>query len=361
MKKTNNNKIILFIKWWIQGLSYLLPKGIRSLLVNTSEHINIKLDNDRHIIRHVRANDKRHVDEREFQNNDEIKKIAILTWLKDLQKDRTVTLLYNLKENEVLKKTITLPLAAKNTVRQVLGFEMDRSTPFKQEDVYFDYILHDDVDERNELQVELYVAKRDVIDSIVRTSSDWQISLDAITIEGNDIDNDINLLPLEKRTQGNPTRHYLTTILILLCCILGFSIFYMPILQQEKEIGSIETALTKYRKEVLIVQNLKNEKNILIENSQYLVKKYSSSPPAIIQLNELAKILPDNTWVSRLIIKDNEMQLQGESDNATGLIRLLESSPIFKSARFRSPTIINKNTQKERFQLIVSINDGNTS
>src|SRR5215510_5679277 len=44
-----------------------------------------------------------------------------------------------LVEQDVLGKTVTLPLAAERELDQVLGFEMDRETPFKAEEIYWNH------------------------------------------------------------------------------------------------------------------------------------------------------------------------------------------------------------------------------
>src|ERR1700757_2218233 len=44
-----------------------------------------------------------------------------------------------LAEQDVLGKTVTLPLAAERELDQVLTFEMDRETPFQAEELYWNH------------------------------------------------------------------------------------------------------------------------------------------------------------------------------------------------------------------------------
>jgi general secretion pathway protein L len=53
-----------------------------------------------------------------------------------------------LGEPDVLGKTLTLPLAAERELDQVLGFEMDRETPFKTEEIYWNHRI-EGVDRQN--------------------------------------------------------------------------------------------------------------------------------------------------------------------------------------------------------------------
>ncbi|HST01476.1 MAG TPA: hypothetical protein VLJ84_07445, partial [Usitatibacter sp.] len=44
-----------------------------------------------------------------------------------------------LKADEALLRRVTMPAATEENLRQVLSFEMDRLTPFRADEVYFDY------------------------------------------------------------------------------------------------------------------------------------------------------------------------------------------------------------------------------
>src|SRR5262249_28882279 len=63
-----------------------------------------------------------------------------------------------------LRRDLPLPAAAEDKLRQVLSFEMDRQTPFKADQVYFDYrIATRDAAAKN-LAVNLTVAPRAQLD-----------------------------------------------------------------------------------------------------------------------------------------------------------------------------------------------------
>ncbi len=68
-------------------------------------------------------------------------------------------------------------------------------------------------------------------------------------------------------------------------------------------------------------------------------------------LDDMTRIIPDDTWVNRVDFSDGEIQLQGQSGAAAGLIGLIEASPTFHNARFRSPVTQIARTSQERFHL----------
>jgi hypothetical protein len=53
--------------------------------------------------------------------------------------DGRFSILLCLANTKVLRQIITLPLAAEENLQQTLRFEIDRYTPFRADQVYFDY------------------------------------------------------------------------------------------------------------------------------------------------------------------------------------------------------------------------------
>ncbi len=60
---------------------------------------------------------------------------------------------------------------------------------------------------------------------------------------------------------------------------------------------------------------------------------------------------PDDTWLNRIDIRGNEIQIQGESSTAEMLISLVDSSPLFQNPQFRSPVTQVPRSERERFHL----------
>jgi len=56
-------------------------------------------------------------------------------------------------------------------------------------------------------------------------------------------------------------------------------------------------------------------------------------------------------YLWQLVIKNEELQIQGESSNASSLIQIVESSGRFSGAQFRSPVTQNNVSGKDKFHL----------
>ena len=56
-------------------------------------------------------------------------------------------------------------------------------------------------------------------------------------------------------------------------------------------------------------------------------------------VDEITRLLPDDTWLLELEVRGDEVQMRGETPNAAQLVGLLEASKRLHNARFRSPVI----------------------
>ena len=72
-------------------------------------------------------------------------------------------------------------------------------------------------------------------------------------------------------------------------------------------------------------------------------------------LAELTRLLPADTFLDRLTLNADTIQIQGKSDNAQGLIELMNDSGFFENASFRGPTRLDSRSRKEIFDLSASL------
>jgi hypothetical protein len=84
----------------------------------------------------------------------------------------------------------------------------------------------------------------------------------------------------------------------------------------------------------------------MTEDYNYVLGKKYGFPSQVQVLNDVTKLLPDDTWLTQLEVKSvpkgkeprRELLLRGESVNAGRLVSLLEESKVFVDAAPRSPT-----------------------
>jgi len=93
----------------------------------------------------------------------------------------------------------------------------------------------------------------------------------------------------------------------------------------------------------------------MADASRFLFEKKRSELMAVQLVDEVSKILPDHTWVTRLDVSATEMQIQGQSKASASLIALIEASPLFENVSFRSPVVQVPGTDEDRFHLSADV------
>ena len=128
----------------------------------------------------------------------------------------------------------------------------------------------------------------------------------------------------------------------------------LPLVHKRQVIRQLEPQLAEARQQAEAAQALRKKLEALRVQSHFLVEKKRGSLLVVEVLNDITHILPDDTWLNTLDIRNNEVQIRGESSGAALLIPLIESSRVLSNARFRSP--VTQNPQGgERFHLSADI------
>jgi len=84
--------------------------------------------------------------------------------------------------NKVIFKKLSLPLPTEENLKEVLGFEMDRHTPFSLEDVYFDFKIVERDEARKIIQVLLMVVKKEVVEYYLKLLQKINVKLRGIEV-----------------------------------------------------------------------------------------------------------------------------------------------------------------------------------
>jgi len=253
-----------------------------------------------------------------------------------------------LPASQVLSKTLDLPLAVEENLRQVLGFEMDRHTPFKAEQVYYDYRVLNRQKARQRLQVRLFIVPRRRLEEYLARLAEWGVQPVAVQPEQ---DAGINLLPAERRPRQSASLFTLNRLLILLAALLLLAAIALPLWFMRDVVLAIDQRLPEAQRVAYAVQALRTERDELLAEAQFLIDQKQSRPPVLAVLTELTRLLPDHTWLQSFQLNGDTLVIQGESPAASDLIALIEDSPYFQETGFRASVTKNPRTGLEGFQI----------
>jgi len=337
-----------FMDWWLHGLSYFCPQSVKRAMGLMSDQVTIEFNEENVILKRYSMSNTEPLDIRNFNKNDEGQRKSALWWLQEQQ----AKVILILPDAFLLKKSFLFPSAAQSNLKEALGFELNRRTPFTTEQAYFDYLVIGNDKTSNNLHIELVVAPCQYVDPMLELLQEWDIHLDALKPITEYRDNtSVNLLPQKYSNNTNHQTDNLSLFLATTVFLLFLAVLYLPITHQTQQLEKLEEEVHKNRKIAVEVQQLKDQKQNLIEQISFLENKHKDTLSSVELLNEVTKIIPDDTWLTRFVIKNNELQIQGESTNASALIQIFESSERFNQAQFISPVTQNVVSGKDKFHL----------
>lgn len=345
-----------FLRWWLGELSAMVPAKLRPTGLAAESLMFVRFDAADLVFSRLDSGQLRSIGNVPLQAPDAAQRQALRTALDQSGASlRDVALL--LPPASVLRKSLTLPLATEENLRQVLEFQMEEHTPFSASQVYFGHRVTARNFERGQLTVEFVAAPRSSVDEALKKLASWDASVRAVVAEetlasGPQL---LNLLPIARGQAPSLFLHGVNPWLAGLVVVLALAAMAAPALIKRQAVVQLLPWLDKGRTAAEATDTLRRELETKVDEHNFLLEKRQQLPPVIMALEELTRILPDDTWVQQLDIKGKELQIQGETASSVRLIGLFEQSAIFRDASFRSSLTKGQGSGTERYQLALQL------
>jgi general secretion pathway protein L len=346
-----------FFAWWGRQLVACLPARWRALVEERSESLLIDLRADEMIVWRESAEHAREYG-RIARSLPVEAQSAEFQRLRAAIDDPGVRTVLCIPPERVLQRNLTLPAAAEDSLRQVLAFEMDRQTPFKADQIYFDSrVIGRDASGRN-LQVELVLLPRAQLDQEIGALPPGAAGLDAVdawrAAPGGERRR-INLLPAERRANRRDMRLPLNLGLAALAVILLIVNMDESLTNRAAAVEAMRAEVEKSNTEARQVAALRKTLADSVAGANFLSDKKRNNPLTVALLDDISRRLPEDTFLERLQIENGEAQLQGQSKEAAKLISLLGSSTCLGDPRLQGQIQPDARTGKERFQITADV------
>lgn len=268
-----------------------------------------------------------------------------------------------LAHDEALVRRVTMPAATEENLRQVLSFEMDRLTPFRAEEVYFDYRVHARDAAGGTLSVMLAVARRDVVDAGVEALRALGLSVQGVTVRddaGGGSAAALDLLPTEQRGERETGRDRMLkrvlagTVLLLLLGALGY-----PIYRKREAVIALMPQVGRAQVEASSTDTIARELERQVADYNFLLNRKHGSHSVLAYVEDVSRLLPDNTWVQQFDLKQTgktrEVQITGETVSSSRLIEILEQSQLLQNANPRGTVTRGTLPNTERFMIAAEV------
>jgi len=240
-----------------------------------------------------------------------------------------------LDERDVLGKTVSLPLAAEREIDQVLAFEMDRETPFKAEELYWNHRVAA-VDRQNgRLSVRLVLVPKADLGPLLAVLDQAGIQPGrAEIVDGQDAG---ACLPLDGNGHAHRRTNRLMRPAAACCAALGLAAVVIPFIRQEMALTALEQEIALDRTAVAEADNLRREIDRLSGSADFVEHERDKVGRPLAVLAAATSILPDDTYLTEVELRQRKVTLTGRSAGAARLIGPLAADETFRNPGFAAP------------------------
>jgi len=257
--------------------------------------------------------------------------------------------------DSLLRRSISLPAAALENLQAVLGFELDRQTPFKADQVYFDSrVLRQDAGAK-QVHVELLVVPKQTLDSTLGKLGGIAASLSAVDVlDASGQRLGVNLLPAERRASLPRTQPLIQAALLVASLVLVLFGLGQVVDNRVEAVEQMQAEVETQRERARVVSALRKQLDDAAAAANFLAIQKQTQASMVLLLNELTRILPDDTFLERLSVSGSQVSITGFSSQATRLIGQLQDSPMLRDAALNGAIQPDPRVARDRLTITAS-------
>lgn len=341
-----------FLAWWLGELTACVPQRLRRLLRRDSSVLVV-----------APGVDCVHFSVRRDERIRRIGQIPMSTASRQALADlfggtppRFSEIVVKVPADSVLRRSLRLPLAAAENLREVLAFQMERYTPFKASEVAYDCrVTATDIASRK-ITVDLAILPRTTFEQAATIAASFGLAAHRIGIvDGPEQDRSFHFRPYENSSDPQGTRRRLIPALTVAAAIVAIAASCLPLYFDHRALAAYEARLPEARTAALQAETLKERLAAAMDLSRVPFDRKAQAPTTTSLLADITDRLPDDTWLTQLQIREGTLTLSGVSSASAPLIAQLEASPFLAQVRFGSPVTSDPDVGGERFNIMAQV------
>src|SRR6516225_3329575 len=246
------------------------------------------------------------------------------------------TTVLRLGEADVLAKTVTLPLAAERELDQVLAFEMDRETPFKPEELYWNHRVTAADRQNGRLSVRLLLLPKATLDPLLTDLA--AVGIRPWRVEVGDGPDRGFYVPLNgDGNRAHPASNRLLRPIAAGCAAFAIAAVVAPFVRQEQRLAALDREITVSRAAAAEAESLRQEIDRLSGSAGVIESERDKAGRPLAVLAAATRILPDDTYLTEMELRQRKLTLSGRSAGAARLIGALAADGEFRNPGFSAP------------------------
>jgi general secretion pathway protein L len=232
----------------------------------------------------------------------------------------------------LLERTIVLPLAAEADLTSMLRYEMDSITPFAVEELFWTWSVVRRDRERRRLHVRISFVPKAALPSL--TAALEGLGTDPCWLEAAMPAGAARIIPLGHMAASEHRRRRSlrfglvgTAVLMIACILLPFILQSVAQMRVEDRIHALEPS-------VRLAETLRARITRESSAATLIAAEHRRVGDPLAVLSAVTSALPDDTFLTDLSIREDRVEITGESRAAARLIGALAASPTLRDPSF---------------------------
>jgi general secretion pathway protein L len=232
----------------------------------------------------------------------------------------------------VLERKVMLPLAAEHDVTQVLRYEMDRLTPFAAEQVFWSAIVERRDRAAGRLEIRLSLLPKSLVQPALATIAAIGLKVSAIeTASHSGAPRLIDLVPPSSQ------RRRTLAFAWAACGVLAVIALATPFVTQSLARRTVEARIADLQPRIAQAEALRRRLAAGSAGNDVIANEHAGIGDALQVLATVTELLPDDTVLADLSLRQSKLSISGRSRAAPVLIPAMAGDPALHNPSFAAP------------------------
>ena len=264
---------------------------------------------------------------------------------------RPPRILLRVPTGAVLERPLVLPLAAEPELDRVVAYEIDRISPFTADEIAWTYaVRHRDVAGAR-LHLAVAILPRAALDPALQLLAEAGAAPAAVLAPRDDAAP--WLIPLAHA----PRRRRVLAAAATACALLALLAITVPFVRQQMALDQARERIERLRPDIARIDALRRRIAERTGGLDAVNAEAARVGSPLEILATLTNLIPDDTYLTALSLRQRVLNVSGRSAAATRLIPLLSADPAIHDAGFAAPVTraVGDDTHPDVFSIRASI------
>jgi general secretion pathway protein L len=246
------------------------------------------------------------------------------------------TVVLRLPAQAILERRVTLPLAAERALGRVLEYEMDRLTPFSAAELFWTFTIEHHDRARGSLHVRLSLVPKAQLRPLTEPLE--HAGLTPSVLEAPVAGEAPRRIWLRRaQSAGDRWRRRGLVVAAGACAALAVTAAVLPFVLQASARATLEGRIAGLRPAVSKAEALRSQIGRNAAGADVITAEQARVGDALEVLATITDLLPDDTYLTDVSLRERKVELTGESAAAARLIAILSADPTIRNPAFAAP------------------------